>query len=157
MKDYILQALLGGAGSLGFAMLFNVRGKKLIWTAVGGALSWVVFQIVTALGGNVFTALLCGTSAAALTSELLARILKAPVIMLAVPMLIPLIPGGDLYYMMSHLIRGQTEQFGHYAQLVIAEAGAIALGIICAASLINILTGTHARLRSRRGSRKPHI
>ena len=41
--------------------------------------------------------------------ELLARAVKAPVIMLLVPMLIPLIPGGDLYYMMSFLVRGQYE------------------------------------------------
>ena len=67
--------------------------------------------------------------------------------MLLVPMLIPLIPGGDLYYMMSFLVRGQYEAFGQYAQRVLTEAGAIALGIICVASLMNIIAGLRVRAR----------
>lgn len=67
--------------------------------------------------------------------------------MLLVPMLIPLIPGGDLYYMMSFLVRGQYEAFGQYAQRVLTEAGAIALGIICVASLMNIIAGLCVRAR----------
>ena len=70
-----------------------------------------------------------------------------PVIMLLVPMLIPLSPGGDLYYMMSFLVRGQYEAFGQYAQRVLTEAGAIALGIICVASLMNIIAGLRVRAR----------
>ena len=82
-----------------------------------------------------------------MASELLARAVKAPVIMLLVPMLIPLIPGGDLYYMMSFFVRGQYEAFGQYAQRVLTEAGAIALGIICVASLMNIIAGLRVRAR----------
>jgi uncharacterized membrane protein YjjB (DUF3815 family) len=154
MKGYILQTLMGGIGSMGFAMLFNIRKGKLLWIALGGTLSWAVYLIFNVIGGNIFIALLCGTSAAALASELLARAVKAPVITLEVPMLIPLIPGGDLYYMMSHLVRSETEQFGHSAQLVMTEAGAIALGIICVASAVNILTSLHSRIQAYRSSRR---
>ena len=101
-----------------------------------------------AAGGlDIFAGLFFATLAAALASELLARAVKAPVIMLLVPMLIPLIPGGDLYYMMSFLVRGQYEAFGQYAQRVLTEAGAIALGIICVASLMNIIAGLRVRAR----------
>lgn len=39
-------------------------------------------------------------------SEILARFLKTPVILLLVPILIPEIPGADLYYTMYYLVQG---------------------------------------------------
>ena len=110
-------------------------------------MAWAVYLACTWNGLDIFAGLFFATLAAALASELLARAVKAPVIMLLVPMLIPLIPGGDLYYMMSFLVRGQYEAFGQYAQRVLTEAGAIALGIICVASLMNIIAGLRVRAR----------
>ena len=120
---------------------------QLLLAAGGGALAWAVYLACTCNGLDIFAGLFFATLAAALASELLARAVKAPVIMLLVPMLIPLIPGGDLYYMMSFLVRGQYEAFGQYAQRVLTEAGAIALGIICVASLMNIIAGLRVRAR----------
>lgn len=145
MLDAIVQTLMGAVGAVGFAMLFNVRGGKLLWAAVGGALAWAVYLLATHAGANVFAALFFASLAAALFSEVLARVVKAPVLMLLVPMLIPLIPGGDLFYMMNHLVRADTEAFAGAARLVMTEAGAIALGIICVASLMNILAGLRSR------------
>ena len=123
------------------------QGQSALLAAGGGALAWAVYLACTCNGLDIFAGLFFATLAAALASELLARAVKAPVIMLLVPMLIPLIPGGDLYYMMSFLVRGQYEAFGQYAQRVLTEAGAIALGIICVASLMNIITGLRVRAR----------
>ena len=136
MAWYFVQTLMGCIGSVGFAVLFNIRGRKLLLAAGGGALAWAVYLACTCNGLDIFAGLFFATLAAALASELLARAVKAPVIMLLVPMLIPLIPGGDLYYMMSFLVRGQYEAFGQYAQRVLTEAGAIALGIICKETVV---------------------
>lgn len=149
MLWYGVQTLMASIGSLGFAVLFNIRGRKLIWVVLGGALSWVVYLACICRGQDVFVALLCATSAAALASEILARLIKAPVLMLLVPMLIPLIPGGDLYYMMSFFVRGDNEAFALRARLLLSEAGAIALGILCIASLMSILTSFHRHICTR--------
>ena len=135
MAWYFVQTLMGCIGSVGFAVLFNIRGRKLLLAAGGGALAWAVYLACTCNGLDIFAGLFFATLAAALASELL------------VPMLIPLIPGGDLYYMMSFFVRGQYEAFGQYAQRVLTEAGAIALGIICVASLMNIIAGLRVRAR----------
>lgn len=97
MAWYFVQTLMGCIGSVGFAVLFNIRGRKLLLAAGGGALAWAVYLACTCNGLDIFAGLFFATLAAALASELLARAVKAPVIMLLVPMLIPLIPGGDLY------------------------------------------------------------
>ena len=141
--QYVLQIAAGAVGSVGFAVLFNIHGKKLVWSMAGGALAWGVYLACTCAGLSVFAALFIATAAAALASEVLARLVRAPVILLLVPMLIPLIPGGDLYYMMSWLVRGSNEAFGNAARLVVTEAGAIALGIIVVATLANIFAGVY--------------
>lgn len=145
MEKYLMQMVMGCIGAVGFAVLFNVCSRKLWIIAVASALSWLGYAICMMLHTGVFWAFFCGTAVAALISEILARVVKAPVLMLLVPILIPLIPGGDLYHMMSNLIRGQEAAMLQYARLLLLEAGAIALGIICVASLTSILTGLRRR------------
>ena len=73
------------------------------------------------------------------TSEVLARIIHTPVLLLLVPMLVPLIPGGDLYRSMDALIRSDKETFLVRGTSAITAAGAIGLGIICTTALSHIV------------------
>lgn len=149
MEKYLMQMVMGCIGAVGFAVLFNVRGRKLFYIAAASTLSWLGYALCMYHVSGVFWAFFCGTAVAALLSELLARIVKAPVLMLLVPTLIPLIPGGDLYYMMSYLVRGNHDAFLNSTQLLIVEAGAIALGIICSAWVTSIVLSLRTRLHSR--------
>ena len=149
MEKYLMQMIMGCIGTVGFAVLFNVRVNKLGYVTAASALSWMGYALCMLSGTGVFWAFFCGTMVAALISEVLARIVRAPVLMLLVPILIPLIPGGDLYHMMSNLVRGRESEMLRYASLLLQEAGAIALGIICSASIMNILMSLKARLPHR--------
>lgn len=138
MVTYIIQTLMGAIGAVGFAVLFNVRGKKLGLLFLGGAVDWAIYLLLTCNGHSVFTGMFFATVTAAVLSEILARVLKVPVLMTLVPMLIPLIPGGSLYRTMSAFVRGENQAFLHYAKQTVTEAGAIALGIIAVAALAHI-------------------
>lgn len=127
-----VQTLMGVLGSVGFALLFGVHDRKLGWIALGSALGWAVYLVCRAAGQSPAAGLLVASLGIALLSEVLARLIKTPVPLLLVPMLIPEIPGGDLYYTMYRLLAGDTAGFGGSAKLVLSEAGAIALGIILA-------------------------
>ena len=139
MTAHIIQTLMGAIGSVGFAALFNVRGKRLILFFLGGALNWAIYLICIENGSSMFVGLLCATMMAAITSEVFARIIRAPVLILLVPLLIPLIPGGDLYRSMDGLIRGDTERFLFYGSNAITSAGAICLGIIGTTAITHII------------------
>ena len=116
---------MGVVGSLGFALLFGIRGTKpLGCIALGSGIGWV-----------------------AICSEVTARLIKTPVILLLVPMLIPEIPGGDLYYTMYSLIEGDSAKFASLLQLVLAEAGAIALGIILASYAAGLINNIYRHVR----------
>ena len=139
MQQQILTVLLVALGSLGFGVLFNIKGWKLVYIAAGGAISYSCYLCVCALLESQILALLIATAVTALIAEILARVLKAPAVILFVPMLIPLVPGGDLYDTMNYLVRGIEEDFAASSLLVLKKAAAIAFGIILITSLTEIL------------------
>ena len=67
------------------------------------------------MGCSIFTGLLAASLFVAALSEVLARMLRTPVILLLVPMLIPEVPGEALYYTMYYLVQGYQEEFGTYS------------------------------------------
>lgn len=143
MVSYVIQTVMGIIGSVGFAVLFGIYDRKLLWIAVGGGAGWAVYLVCVAGGQSKFTGLFVSALFVAACSEIFSRVLKAPVIMLLVPMLIPEIPGGDLYYTMYYLVQGDYAEFGSYANQVLIEAGAIALGIILASYAAKLTVSVH--------------
>lgn len=139
MTEYVIQTLMGALGSVGFAVVFNTRGKRLGFFFLGGALAWAVYLLCVHNGSNMFVGLLFATITAGLSSEILARVIHAPVLISLVPMLIPLIPGSDLYYCMDALVRSDKEIFIARGTAAITAAGAIGLGIICTTALSHIV------------------
>ena len=133
---------MGVVGSLGFALLFGIRGTKpLGCIALGSCIGWVAGGHGKAFG------MLASSLVIAICSEATARLIKTPVILLLVPMLIPEIPGGDLYYTMYSLIEGDSAKFASLLQLVLAEAGAIALGIILASYAAGLINNIYRHVR----------
>ncbi len=135
----IIQTLMGAICSVGFALLFNVHGKKLWLFFLGGALDWAVYLLCMGNSGGVFLSMLFATMTAALSSEILARIIHAPVLLLMVPMLIPLVPGGGLYHTMRALICADKVNLAIHSQNTLLQAAAIALGIIVVSSFMHVL------------------
>ena len=155
MENYLILMVMGCIGAVCFAVLFNVRDDKLPLIAASSALSWFAYALCLTFGTNLFWATFWGTVVAGLISEIFARVVKAPVLMLLVPILIPLIPGGTLYNMMSNLVNGFHDAFLHYAQQILIEAGAIALGIICCTSAMSIITGLQLHIHRQKHAKSP--
>lgn len=132
MNFYVIQTIMGILGSIGFAILFGVFDRKLLWIAFGSGAGWIVYLLCVANGYGMFIGLFVASLFVAALSEILARMIKTPVILMLVPMLVPELPGGDLYYTMSYLVKRQYVEFGNFSNRVLTEAGAIALGIILA-------------------------
>ena len=142
MKFYVIQTIMGILGSVGFAVLFGILDRKLIGIALGGGAGWAVYLLCTANGQSMFVGLFVASLFIAAFSEVLARVLKAPVILLLVPMLIPEIPGGDLYYAMYDLVQRHFTDFGNSANKVLM----IALGIILASYISKFILNIQLHL-----------
>lgn len=149
MAFYVIQTIMGLLGSIGFAVLFGIYDRKLFVIAAGSAAGWAVYLICAARGCSLFMALFVSSLFITALSEILARIMKTPVILLLVPILIPEIPGADLYYTMYYLVQGLYTEFGNSLNKVMTEAGAIALGIILASHMARFFRNIHIHMLGR--------
>lgn len=150
MGQIVFQTFLGTLGTIGFSVLFNVPGRKMFASALGATLSWTVYMIVFHAYGDKVISLFAATITASVLSEILARVLKAPVIILLVPMLIPLIPGSDLYYTTTNLVLGNKADFEACFSLVMREAGAIAFGIILMTCAVQVILKIYHHFRQKK-------
>lgn len=138
MKE-LIQVITSFIGSFGFARLYNLCGKKLFMAGFAGMVSWTVYLIMWKHMPDIFTANLVAAGAATLYAEMMARVLKTPVTVFLITGIIPLVPGGGLYYTMNYAIAKEWNLFSFYGQQTILTAAAIAAGIIAASSVSALL------------------
>ena len=125
---------------LGFCYIFEVRKPKFILlSCLTGAVGWGVFLLTEGAGSEVVR-YFAATVAVAVLSEILARVMKAPATIFLVIGIIPMVPGGGLYYTMDYLINGDFAMFAYRGLKTAAYAGAIAVGVSMVTSLSRMLT-----------------
>ena len=148
MPVEIVGALLG---SLGFAVLFNIRGKKLIATTLGGGIGWVLFLILNTVIHDEAICYFIVAVSISFYSEIMSRVLKCPATIFIAPSLIPLVPGASLYYTMAFALNGSTELFSERAVGTLTLSAALAIGVIVSAIATSILMRFLQYIRSMRG------
>ena len=140
--------LLGALiGCTGFTIVFNVHGHGAPLCALGGGLTWIVYLIVTHLGGGDFIANFWASLFAGCYAEAMARIRKHPAISYLVISLLPLIPGGGIYRTVNFAVRGNMSMFANSALQTAAVAGILAVGILMASTTVRLLNIRRARSR----------
>lgn len=130
----IIKSIYALVATLTFGILFNIRGKKLALASLGGGLSWFIYLLVTSYGKSSVLSLFIASLVAGVFSEMMARIMKTPVTTFVICAIIPLVPGGGMYYTMLHSIRGNINQSLNTGLETLTSAGAIAVGIILVSS-----------------------
>ena len=135
MKDAIIQIVSGCVGTLGFGVLFNIRGKKLLLGALGGLIAWSLYVIFSLFIHNEAVIYLLVSTITSLYAELLAIKLRTPTTSFLIISLIPLIPGGSLYYTMAYALSGNMDSFISKAVSTLQLATALSLGIIIVLSV----------------------
>ena len=129
MKVVLIQFLTAFISSLGFAMLFGLRRRFLPYAALGGPLCWGVYLVMDAWLHMEFLSCLLAAACSVVYAELLARRLKTPATLFVVPAILPLVPGGTLYYTMENVVHGRMEAARSYGQQTLIAAMALAAGI----------------------------
>lgn len=125
-----LNLIVGGfLGSLGFALLYNIRGKRLLGAALGGILCCALFCILGLFIESEPIIYFIVSVVTSIYAEILSRVLKTPTTTFIITALIPLIPGGSLYYTMSSAFEGDFDLFLSNAISTLLLALALALGV----------------------------
>lgn len=134
-----LQCVITFIACISIGIHFNVKGKLLLYSALGGAVTFFIFRIFDPLG-NVAIQSFLASMVASIYSETLARIIKVPATTFLIISIIPLVPGGNLYYTMKHAIDNEMMNFLTSAINTLGIAGAIALGILLISSAFRFVT-----------------
>ena len=150
---YIFPCLCAFAGCIAFTLVFNIHGPGKLIGGFGGALGWLVYL----LGGKTILAGFFAAMAISLFSEIMARIRRCPVTGYQLVALLPLVPGGGVYYAMSYCLAGDTGQFLNTLLDTLGMAAALAVGVILASSLFRAVFPLLVRASGgpRPGGRRP--
>ncbi len=130
----VIQALIGFMGAITFAHIYRVPHRQLLYAGLIGSLGWMMYLVTRDALGEVGGAFAAAT-AVALTSEVLARWRKQPVLVFLIPGVIPLVPGAKAYLTMLAFLRDDFVEALALLVSTIFIAGAVAAGIIVASSI----------------------
>ncbi len=146
---WLMQLVTAALSSLGFSILYNVRGRRLLIVTLGGLLTWGSYLLLNLFLDNEAARYFLAAVIATLYSEIFARVCKTPTTSFLVPSIIPLIPGGLLYYTMQAAVGGQWESFVSNGSRTIALAVSLAAGVMVVSSVRKMITAA-GRRRARR-------
>lgn len=120
-----------------FGLVYTMRGKTLALASLGGAIGWLVYLLFGFVGRDLFQYFVA-TIATAVYSEVLARIMKKPATEFQIVALLPLVPGGGIYYTMEYCVIGNNAKFLEAGLHTLGIAGALATGILLVSSIFRI-------------------
>lgn len=135
----LLEIIYSFIGSLCFGVIFNIKGKKLFFAALGGGISQTAYVCLGLVFESDITTYFFATIIIAVYSEIFARLQKSPATIFLVPAIIPLVPGSLVYYSMEKVILGDTPEFVNLLLETLAIAGALAMGILIVSSINKLL------------------
>ena len=137
--NYVLQLAGAFSGSMGFALLFQVRRGKLLLASLGGLLAWAVYLALGPAMPQDVPRFFVASVVLTIYAEILARVVKCPATLFLVTAAVPLIPGGSLYNTMRYFVEGDFAASSSQGLNTILLALAIAAGMIVPMSMFQLV------------------
>lgn len=132
--------------SIGFAILFNIKGKHVVIAGIAGAIGACVYKVSLVYGASEMMAIFFASICFSFYSEILARICKTPVTTYIVCALIPLVPGGGMYQTMLQALQGNIEQALATGWNTLGIAGVLVSGILIVSTLMRTIYRRSSKL-----------
>lgn len=137
--DMFMQLVTAFLGSMGFALLFQVRRDRLLPASLGGLLAWGVYLLMGLATQQDVVRYFVASVVLTVYGEILARIVKCPATLFIVTASIPLIPGGSLYRTMQYFMLNDLEAFSRQGLTTVLLAVAIAVGMLFPTAIFQLL------------------
>ncbi|MFC0213462.1 threonine/serine exporter family protein [Paenibacillus chartarius] len=136
----IAQLITSFIASAGFGIIFNVPRDTLLRCGFVGMAGWLVYVLMAYEHAiDPIIATLCASFAVTVTSQVLAKLFRTPIIVFSVAGIIPLVPGGIAYDAMRNVVENQYDQALQLAAKAFMLSGAIAIGLVFSEVLNQLL------------------
>lgn len=149
VEKIIFQIIAAIFTTFGFGLMFNIKHKNLFHTSIAGGLSWAVYLLGQHLNYSEGLTFFIATFALALYSEAVSRIIYTPVTTILIAALIPLAPGGGIYYTMYNLIDKNYPMAVQKGIQTFIIAGAMAVGIFSASTVFRLYDEIKSRINKK--------
>ncbi|QEY34845.1 threonine/serine exporter [Caproiciproducens galactitolivorans] len=120
-----------------FGAVMNLRGKTLLFASLGGGIGWFFYLFSNPLQNDIMQYFVA-TIAISVYSEIMARLFKMPVTGFLLAAMLPMVPGGGIYYTMEYCVIGNNEMFIETGIHTLGIAGALAVGTLLVSSLVRL-------------------
>lgn len=121
--------------TVSFAVLLNVRRRDLLVAMIGGGLGWTAYSGIDYLTHSTVMATVVAAMSIGIYSEIAGRVLRRPANIYTICAIIPLVPGGGMYYTMLYAIQRNIHSASVTGLNTIITAGAIAAGLLLSSLL----------------------
>lgn len=146
MVSNVMLVFLSFFASVGFGILFRIRGRDLIWAGIAGMLTRIVLLILLAFLSNRLLYMTIAASFAGLYGEFLATVRKEPSTYFIYPAIVTLIPGDLFCYTMIGLFFGRTDMLiQNGVQCLLALAG-LSVGFVLSSTAAHYIRCQKKRL-----------
>lgn len=139
MMHSLTQLATATLGALGFSLIFNVRGRQLFFTTLGGFLAWGTFLLLEPTDLSDVARYLLASILITIYAEVCARRRKTPATVFLMSAVIPLVPGSGLYATMVYAVHLDTANMATQGLHTLLLAGAIAAGIILVSTVVHAI------------------
>ncbi|WP_291259506.1 threonine/serine exporter family protein [Fusobacterium sp.] len=161
MDNHIIVEIIAAAGStLAFGVIFNLKGKKLVYASIGGAIGWAIYILFKYNGNSDPVSFFYSSVGITVYSEIMARMLKTPVTSTLIASLIPLVPGSGVYFTMSYAVEHRIQEATQKGIETLMITIAITMGIVVVSTFSQIYYKfkryqiIKRKMKSRRGYKK---
>lgn len=127
--------LFASMATCGFSIFFNAPKKLLLPSSVVGGVGWIIYLVMSVHFDNPLVYAFTAAIFIAVSSEIFARLLKQPAIVIIIPGILPLVPGISLYNTVLYTIQKKYELAASTGTRAIIVSIGISLGILVVASL----------------------
>ena len=139
-SHYAIQLAAAFVGTVGFSILFGAPRSCYLDCGLAGMAGWLVYLLMLRQAGlTPAVAAFAGAFCVDLTSHLTARLRKCPSSVYLICGIIPLVPGGGIFWTAYYLTTDQLHSASATGITAIKITIAIAIAIITSKSLINKL------------------
>lgn len=129
-EKYLVMILTAAIGTVGYCLNVNIKRNKIVYGCIGGVLSTFLYCVFVEADLSLLLQNLIPAAVVTFYAEVLARVVKAPATVFLIPSIIPLVPGGRLYYTMRAIVDGKGNDAKIFAMETIIIALGIAVGIV---------------------------
>ncbi len=128
--ELLVGTLTAVIGTGGLMLIYNLKWRILPWALLAAAIGYITYEITDVITESVFVSSLVAAALTAFYADIIAHVIKTPATVVLIPGIVPLVPGGMLYYTMLGILKKSPETVSKYGIGALQTALGIAVGIV---------------------------